>query len=295
MNCKLDRITVAGFAILATAAVAWAGRPINESRPLDPGGAVEIENIVGSVEVIGWSEARVEITGTLAAGAEKLEIDGSARRLRIRVEEEGRHSRMQPTDLVIKLPRQAAVNVETVSADIVVRGVDGSVELESVSGRIEVEGTPSRLEVATVSGLITVDSAPAGSKLESVSGDIEVARAAGGIDASNVSGEIRIEGGSLDNADVESVSGTIRIEVGTIEGSVDVETMSGTIVLAVPADLAADFEISTFSGSIKNALGPAPERTSRYTPGQELSFSTGSGGPRISLTTFSGSVRLETK
>lgn len=293
-NLKLDgMVMVVAVAVVMAAGAAWAGSPINQSRPLDPTGSVEIENVAGSVEVVAWSEARVEITGTLSDDAEKLEVEGSARRLRIRVEEQGHGRRMRPTELVVKVPTGASVDVETVSADIAVRGVAGALGLESVSGRIEVEGTPSRLEATTVSNRISIAVAPDGSRLESVSGDVEVARVEGRLDASNVSGEIRLEGGRLDGGDLESVSGAIRCELDAVTGSLDVETMSGDIVLALPQDLAADFEVSTFSGRIANAFGPAAERTSRYTPGQELSFSTGSGGARIGLTTFSGSVELE--
>jgi len=283
------------LAATVVAGVAWADRAVDESRPLEPGGTVEIENVAGSVEVLGWDEDRVQVTGTLADTAERLEIEGSPRRLRIEVDEGGSRRRMDPTHLVVRMPRSASVEVETVSARIDVRELEGFAELESVSGAVTVEGAPSRLEVATVSGRIRVAAAPDGGDLESVSGDIDVGRIAGRIDAANVSGDIRIDGGRADAAELESVSGTIRCTFDEIAGPVDAETMSGTVELVVPADVSAEFELSTFSGSIRNAIGPEPQRTSRYTPGTELSFVAGEGGPRITLTSFSGSVRLETR
>ena len=75
-------------------------------------------------------------------------------------------------------------------------------------------------------------------------------------------------------------------------GSFDFETVSGTIELRVPAGLAADFDAETFSGKITNELGPAPKRSGQILPSQELSFSTGSGGARISLQSFSGAIRI---
>jgi hypothetical protein len=80
-----------------------------------------------------------------------------------------------------------------------------------------------------------------------------------------------------------------------MDGDVDIETMSGMIELIVDAGGSASYELSTFSGSINNDIGPEPRRTSKYTPGKELSFNTGPGGPRISLNSFSGTIKLMTR
>jgi hypothetical protein len=71
--------------------------------------------------------------------------------------------------------------------------------------------------------------------------------------------------------------------------------MSGTVVLAVSPGIAADFEVSTFSGGISNAIGPEARRTNQYTPEKELSFTTGGGGARVSIETFSGGVKITTR
>ena len=63
-------------------------------------------------------------------------------------------------------------------------------------------------------------------------------------------------------------------------------------LLLIPAGVGARFEVSTFSGNIRNGLGPAAQRVSRYGPGQELSFSSGNGGALVRVKSFSGSVTL---
>ena len=50
--------------------------------------------------------------------------------------------------------------------------------------------------------------------------------------------------------------------------------------------------ISTFSGNIDSAFGGTVERTSRYAPGKRSEFSTGGGGARVSIESFSGNVEL---
>lgn len=57
----------------------------------------------------------------------------------------------------------------------------------------------------------------------------------------------------------------------------------------------ADFQIETFSGSINNDIGPAARRTDKYSPGKELRFTNGSGGARVSIESFSGSVKIHVR
>ncbi len=141
-----------------------------------------------------------------------------------------------------------------------------------------------------------VEDAPADADIESVSGRIEIGRAKGYTDVENVSGSIVIQGGSLAGADIETVSGSITCHaIPGPSGDVDMETMSGTITLTVNPDTVASYFLETFSGAIANDFGPAAKSTSKYTPGKELRFNTGSGGPHISLSSFSGTIKLVTQ
>ncbi len=90
------------------------------------------------------------------------------------------------------------------------------------------------------------------------------------------------------------MSGTIRARADfQPRGRFEFETVSGNIELRVPAGTSVDFELETFSGVIKNEVtGDEPRRTDPPLPSQELSFSIGSGGARISATSFSGAVRI---
>jgi DUF4097 and DUF4098 domain-containing protein YvlB len=282
--------------LVAAAGSVMAGQAVNESRPVPAGAEVSVENIAGSVKIDGWSSSSVQVTGTLGHGVEELKfsVDEEDGEVSIEVEYDedyhGRHD--EPTDLFINMPASSPVSVETVSASITVSGIDGSVDIETVSGKVDISGRPEALEIESVSGGVQVETAPSGTGIESVSGRIEIASAAGELEVENVSGTILVNGGRLGDADFETVSGNIECYALAGDGDVDMETMSGTITLTVNPDAVAYYELSTFSGSIKNDFGPEPKRTSKYTPGKELSFNTGSGGPSISLTSFSGTIKL---
>lgn len=67
------------------AVAAPATRAVNERRPADPRGTVEIVNTAGRVSVAGWERPEVEVTGTLAELVERLEFTRSGTRTRVRV------------------------------------------------------------------------------------------------------------------------------------------------------------------------------------------------------------------
>jgi DUF4097 and DUF4098 domain-containing protein YvlB len=287
------------MAFLMAVGTAWAAQPVSETYPVGPGAEVDIDVLSGTVTIVAGSDGVVEVTGTLGDGVESLEIDGDEDGVYIEVEyDEHYHGKQQvDTDLTILVPAGVVLSVETVSASISVEGVTGELDLESVSGNVDVATMmPAALDVETVSGSISVASAPADSDVSSVSGLIEIRAAGGSIDVENVSGKTMIHGGVIDDGDLESVSGDITCHARPGEdGSLDIETMSGVITLVIDSTLIASFDLSTFSGSIENQIGPEPHRTSKYTPGKELYFTTGTGGPSISLESFSGSIKLVTR
>lgn len=294
MRHETKTTLVLGLALLLTAAT-WAQTPINERRPATPGGTVEVENVAGSVEVTGWSNGELEVTGTLWRGAERLEITGGPDALRVKVVLPQNIRQTEDTHLKIRMPNGSRLQVEGVSASVEVRDVTGRLDLESVSGDVTVHGRPEALEAQSVSGDVTVEEAPAGADLASVSGNVTVGRASDELEAASVSGDVVVSAGSLGRAELSTTSGDIRCAVDLSgAGTVEMETMSGSILLEVPSSVGGDFELSTFSGSISSDLGPAPERTSKYTPGEELKFSLGSG-PRVKASSFSGSVTLKTR
>ena len=295
---RITKYTVAVIAVLMLVAPGWAAQKVDESKPVGPGVEVDIEVLSGTVTVEVGPSGVVEVSGTLGDGVESLDFDVDEDGAYIEVEyDEEYHGRQQvDTDLTIRVPSGVMLSVETVSASVSVLGITGEIDIETVSGNVDVAGRSAGLDVETVSGNISIESAPPESDVASVSGLIEIRAAGGLIDVENVSGNIVIYGGNINGGDLESVAGDITCHATPRPGNdLDIQTMDGTITLVVDASLVADFDISTFSGSIKNQLGPEPERTSKYTPGLELSFNTGTGGPSISMESFSGSIELLTR
>ncbi len=281
--------------ILATG-FAWSAQTVNERHPVAKGAEIDIENIAGSLTIVGWDSAEVQIEGTLGDGVEGLDVavDEDGVSIEVEYDEDYHGKQMTETNLIIRVPSSSPLSVETISSSIEVSGVRGDLSLESVSGKITVADMPRSVEIENVSGAISVDNAPDETDLASVSGSIRIGMAMGSVDAENVSGSIVIEGGTLAGADIETVSGSITCKAKPgPQGDIDMETMSGSITLFVNAEALASYDLETFSGTIANDFGPEPKKLSKYTPEKELRFNTGSGGPSISLNSFSGTIKLQ--
>jgi len=280
---------------LLVAGTAWADRPVDETRSLDPGGTLEIGNLSGSVTVIGGA-GQVEITGTLGDDVEELEIVGGGDHLEIRVKtprNTTRHIDLE-SHLTVHAPADARLEVQTVSASITVQAMNERLELQSVSGEIRAESRPRVLSAQTVSGTIHTVGALERAEVQSVSSRIELGEITGRLEASTVSGGLSITGGSLEEAELSTVSGDVEISTDLPAGAeLSINSHSGGVMLDLGAGVSASFDVTTFSGDIDNALtSDAAERTSKYAPGKSLEFSVGGGSARVDINTFSGNVRI---
>lgn len=297
-----NRIAVSLTLLALVAAVpALAGTPINETKSASAAGTVTIDNLIGSITVEGWDRNEIQLTGSLGEGPERLEFEVKGDRAEIKViwPERGvgyiDHDD-EDTDLNLKVPMRSSVNASGVNTEIEITGIGGDVDAETVNGSIEIGGSPESVDAETVNGGIKIDASTGEVSAETVNGTIRVTGAEGELEASTVNGTIEISGGPFESCDLSTVSGSLSFR-GELTGNDEFsfETHSGEVEIYLPADIEADFEVSTFSGDIDNEFGPKAKRTSKYAPGKELEFSTGSGGPTISASSFSGRVSLKKK
>src|SRR3954454_9594534 len=105
---KTTSLALALCACLASPLL-MAATPIEQTRPLDPRGTVEVDNVKGRMQVRAWNRNEVHISGTLGDVVEKLVIEGDGDRLLVKVQyphqDGGWHGgRSGPTDLRLQLP-----------------------------------------------------------------------------------------------------------------------------------------------------------------------------------------------
>jgi len=286
---------IALLALLFGAGLALAGEPVEKSGDASANGTVYIENMVGSIKVIGWDRNEVHLEGTLGKDVEELHFDTGKKKTVIEVEYPRNARNINDgAELVIRIPRGSSLEVECVSADILVSDVEGEVELSSISGDVDFSGQCDELEAGSISGRVLVDGGARMMELETVSGDIKASGKVAHIESASVSGTIHLEFDTFLELSLESVSGRIMVTGGLDpKGSFDLDVVSGDVILTVPGDVDAEFEVTTFSGGIDNGFGQKSRKTSRYAPGRELEFTAGDGRAQVEINSCSGDVVIK--
>jgi hypothetical protein len=258
---------------------------------------VSVENLAGSVEIQGWDRNEISIQGTLGDGAEGVEVDRDEDEVTIEVVIPNHRRRVDGTSLKIRVPHRSMLEVQTVSADVEIEGVEGKLEIETVSGAIGLQGSGGLVVAESVSGAIRVEGEFSRVDVESVSGAILIVGGQRMVSLSTTSGQISVRGGVFAEVQCSSVSGAVSF---TGEPSADAdwefENFSGETVLVLPAEVNAHLQVDVFSGSVHNAFG-GRVRHPDHGPGGSLSTTLGSGDSHATITinSFSGSVEIGKK
>jgi DUF4097 and DUF4098 domain-containing protein YvlB len=258
-------------------------------------GHVEVSNISGAIEIEGWNQNKVEVTGTIGRDVKELIVERDGDEVLIKVKLPKGSSSASDADLHIKVPMDSSINVGTVSADIDVSGVNGEQSLHTVSGNVTTESKGEDVSAESVSGDVEVSGDNSDSEIEAntVSGDVTLRRVSGEVVGESVSGSVEVREGSVDRADLSTVNGEVNFEGELRDGGrLNIETVNGSVDVEFTGSVSARIDIETFNGGIRNCFGPKAERTSKYTPGLELEFTEGDGDGRVEISTMNGRVTL---
>lgn len=285
--------------LIALSATSHAATPIDQTRPLDPTGRVDIGNLKGRIQVRAWDRAEVKISGTLGDGVEKLVVEGDSRHLVVKVQYPKNNGwggkKSGATDLQLTVPLRAELDIDSVSADVDVSGIAAAeLSIESVSGDVFVAAAPSAVSVESVSGdlRLTVNSTDVDA--QTVSGNIVLrGRMSGEISTETVSGDIdvAVNGESVRDLSANTVSGNADLRTALApKGEIKLESVSGYLVLVLPRNVSAQARGESFSGDLKAT--DAKIRKPEHGPGSSFSTRYGSGDGEISIETFSGSAEL---
>lgn len=289
------------IAFLAPGAV-FAGTPINETRSVDDDVRIDVSNVKGAVNVTAWEKDEVSISGTLGNGAKRLAVDGEGGHLSVKVEGPdkskgwlnwGSDSSMEESVLNLKVPRKASLEINVVSAAVVVSDLaGGDVTVDSVSGRVRVGSESRRVRIESVSGDVEFDGKAGEAEVQTVSGDVRARGVGGRTRFETVSGAVRVVASApLSDTSAGTVSGDIEIsgELGK-GGRMHIETMSGDVRIGFASNLSARIQAESFSGTLRSDFGTVEKR--EHGPGSSLDVRVGDGEGDVDVDSFSGDVTL---
>jgi DUF4097 and DUF4098 domain-containing protein YvlB len=283
-------------ALAAGAAVHAAEHSSDQQVNADPRGTVEVSNFAGRVQVSGWDKPFVSVHSNLSGDVDNVDVRSDHGRTSINVRMHGfSFGGGGEADLDIKVPRGSELDVTSVSADVISTGMSGVQRLKTVSGSIKADIAQADVEAKTVSGEVVLRGSGKPGELHatSISGGIRLEHGAGDLEATTVSGDLSVELDPGRSVRVRTTSGRMVIQ-GKLakDADVDAQTVSGDVKLHAAPEGGYDYEVSTFSGDIRNCFNVEAEKTSRYGPGERLTGSRGSGAGHVRIKTMSGYIDL---
>jgi hypothetical protein len=235
-----------------------------------------------------------------------IEQDGNTIRIGEIRDEELRHNVSISYEVVT--PAESRLHSSTGSGSQTIDGVRGPVEATTGSGGLRISRIGAELRASTGSGTITLDDIKGSVRATTGSGSIRAMGIAGGLSAVTGSGTVELEQTAAGDVDVQTGSGGIELRGvhgrlsaragsghisadGVPTGDWRLHTGSGGVTLHLPADAGFELEASTGSGTITTTH----ELTVSGIIGgrHELRGKAHGGGPLISASTSSGSIRVE--
>lgn len=284
------------------------------SRKLRVGrdGRVSISNISGAITVAAAAGDEVSIDAVKRGRGDRSDLD----RVRIVVEERpGRvdvrtdydrsffRENYVSVDYTVVVPAGASLDLHSVSGQLKVDGVNGSVRLGTVSGYIRASRTPKVESVRTVSGEVDLGEISEADSLaiSSVSGNIRLAGVkARSLNLSTVSGEMRVRDAACELLVAKGLSGNFEYS-GTLarNGRYDVNSHSGEVRFTISDRPGFELNAVSFSGAVHSdfPLTVGGDRTRnlnqrRGPRNSSVRATFGDGSASLNLRTFSGNVSI---
>lgn len=293
------------FRVLAVVlALLWGDRldaqkKVDIRRAATPTVSVRVFGNFAALEISQWPHDSIALEGAVGAGTRleggALNSAGPVQGMKFFVEApEG--ASITGNRLTLRVPRGARVWAKAGSADISADGVTGGLDLNIVGGSVRVSGQPRELLVESMDGAVTFTGRADFARVKTATGDITFTEA-GGEDLllTTVSGAIRVTPGkhTLQRGRFESVTGPITW-AGALQptGDLRFDTHGGAVDIRFPRPSSFELDAMTVTGAIENAWSPARPLVGREGRGMELGISSGTGGARVSIRSFKGTVRL---
>ena len=270
------------FAVLATS-VFHQGTDTTVS--LRGGTRLELSSAEGQITVQAWNRNAIRVEADHDDDT-RIQIDQGGGTVSVRA-----RARYGPSEVSWRLtvPAEMSLDLSSQSGDVRVSGTKGEVSVSTVEGTIRVEGG---------SGFVTLESVEGGIELLSTAGRISASTVAGGISIRGASGDLKASAvdGDINLVDIDSSN----LEANTVDGNISfsgpiraggryrLSSHDGDVMVTTPA-INAEVSVSTFSGEFESDYPVTLKGTQNR---GRMSFTLGTGGARLELESFDGTVAL---
>lgn len=283
MSIRQQVLRIGSFCALASlllAAPALAEGRVERELALSPGGRLVVEADGGGITVTGSkrSGAHVLITARDEEELERYDLSFEESPEGLRVVARRKKSMRSwfgwsghGIKIEVEVPTETDIDLDTSG---------GGLRVESIRGEVEGDTSGGGIRVRDVEGDVDVDTSGGGIRIADVRGDVRAETSGGGVRVENVTGSI----------DASSSGGSIEASfaAGATPGG-RLSTSGGGVEVWLDSNANVEIDASTSGGSVSCDL---PITTSGRMSRRSLRGTIGSGGPRLTLRTSGGSIRI---
>lgn len=282
--------TLAGLATLALGLglpATVSAEELDRTLAAQPGGRLRVDLPGGHIQIDTHDEATVELDG-FASGSFDFQVDEQTDEIVVRGHRRGLlpfflgrvelHARV-PSVFSLDLETSGGhIDVQDVTGDVDARTSGGTIELEEIRGRVRVDTSGGRIQAQEIEGDLVAKTSGGVIHVSEVSGSVDVETSGGGIRVREAGGEVhaRTSGGPIEVRFSSVPEGHLR-------------TSGGSIEVEVPEDTGFDLEAKTSGGRValdeELAFRGEVDRS-------EVRGRIGSGGPRLTVETSGGGIRI---
>jgi len=268
---------------------------------VEPDARLDLESFNGSVEISGWDENKVDISGTKYASTEglrdavKIETHNTPTSIEVRTIRPSSHMGSLGARYVIRVPRKAHLErITTSNGSIRVRDVANAAHLKSSNGSVRAENVNGDVDAHTSNSSIELEAVRGNATLKTSNGRIHAENVAGSFEAetSNNSIKVRLENAPASPVRLVTSNGSIELEMQKApRNDVRAETRNGSITVNLPASTSARVTAETSNSSVSSDFSISSEFHGEERK-NHLEGVIGSGGPHVDLSTRNGHIRI---
>ena len=284
----------------------WAGsdayhEDFHSTHALSAGGRVSVESFNGSIEVLGWEQDSVEVSGTKNASSRdalnsiRIDVDSTPGVVRIRADRPSGPHWQSGVRFAIRVPHKAMLDsIATSNGRIQVEDVEGTARLHTSNGAIRMSRLKGELEARTSNGAIEADDLKGNVNLHTSNGQIRAEASGGVFEAATSNGGIDARLSDSKGAwpvRLETSNGRIELTLDSKQlPDVRASTRNSSIELRLPVGASARVRASTSHAPITVEFDELRSEGRREHP--QLEGTIGAGGPLLDLESSNGPIRI---
>ena len=269
------------------------------SYPLKAGGRLSVESFNGAVEVSGWDQEMVDISGTKygpgpdSVDSLKIEISNSSDAVSVHAVRPSDFRGRWGARFSIRAPRRAVLDlINTSNGEIHLIDGSGPGRYRTSNAAIRVETFQGSLDVQTSNGPVDLTDVTGEAVVHTSNGRIHTDHLRGSLQAATSNGPINADLAAPGDRPLrlQSSNGPVTVTLPSkFSSDVRVNTSNGPITLHMPFEVNARVQARTSNSSVTSDF---EVRMQGEFGKNHMDGSIGTGGPLLDLTTSNGPIRL---